>query len=635
MQFWLRYVEHVGGLWEDSGDSTVVVLPDRLQDKYGHPDDVRVTVDPDVARDDGATLLLAGHPWLQQAAESVIGEGDCGLLRLPRPAAPTPGSDQLLAAAREQFPVDHGRIDATGGPAPGVRPLLRVGALASYAVSSDVTFQEQMTCWVDIPTCLEVTDEVVGRLAGLVDVDHAERDATQPAAGHLVPALRRVDQRIHERASQRASELSRQVADECHREIERTTAYYTDAVRSLQRRLDTASPERANTLVAKIQSSEAECDRRLAEIAEKYRATHTIVPFRLHIIAVPVLRLPVDVRRGERRYPLTLDWLLSARSFAPIRCPACHGAGPLVAGKTGLSCQDCVRGPERGTEPSVAPKSTPVAEPPAPTTPPGSLSPVRHARREPVGRAFPSAPRTPQAIQKAGRKLVTSVWDLAAAGDRRVQRLYAPQSPAAAMHVIFGAAGPLRAVGFDAREVPHSMTGSDSAPAHGATDVQLIDGHVQTANGCYGYQMCWRFIGNTPLIEEITPFDGAYWPRQPEPCYYPGGATGRRLYAASPAARAQLDPVAAEVWGAVAIYGLSLTLRALAAWWRIAEPDAALSHHSPGALAAALVRTVAYRAGTGGRFDDAAGTFRVEVDAVRAAGTDVQRRLRLSERPLW
>ena len=62
-----------------------------------------------------------------------------------------------------------------------------------------------------------------------------------------------------------------------------------------------------------------------SETREKYQASHEIRPYRLHIYEVPVWRLPVDVRRGDRRYPLTLDWLIPLdpfrrRRLSTLRC---------------------------------------------------------------------------------------------------------------------------------------------------------------------------------------------------------------------------------------------------------------------------------------------------------------------------
>ena len=82
LEFWLRHVAADGGLWEPAGDSAYVVLPRQLRDAYRLPEELRVTADPDVAREEGATLLTAGHPILAEAADRVLAAGQ---RRLPRP----------------------------------------------------------------------------------------------------------------------------------------------------------------------------------------------------------------------------------------------------------------------------------------------------------------------------------------------------------------------------------------------------------------------------------------------------------------------------------------------------------------------------------------------------------------------
>ena len=135
--FWLRHVAAAGGLWEPDGDTTYVVLPPQLRDAYRLPEELRVTADPDVAREDGATLLAAGHPVLAEAAERVLSSGDTGYLVLARPPSVPPGRDVLLAEVRDAFPVDHGRIDLSGEPAVVLHPVIGVGALVTYELSAE------------------------------------------------------------------------------------------------------------------------------------------------------------------------------------------------------------------------------------------------------------------------------------------------------------------------------------------------------------------------------------------------------------------------------------------------------------------------------------------------------------------
>jgi hypothetical protein len=163
--FWLRHVTAEGGLWEPSGDSAYVVLPSVLSAAYHLPEEFRVTADPDVAREEGATLLAAGHPALAEAADRVLAAGDAGYLALERPAAVPPGRDVLQAAVRDAFPVDHGKIEVSGEPSFVLHPVLRIGALITYELSAEDRFQEEAQRWVDVPSRRELPAAVAGSLS--------------------------------------------------------------------------------------------------------------------------------------------------------------------------------------------------------------------------------------------------------------------------------------------------------------------------------------------------------------------------------------------------------------------------------------------------------------------------------------
>lgn len=85
----------------------------------------------------------------------------------------------------------------------------------------------------------------------------------------------------------------------------------------------------------------------------KPAARLTLRPFRLHAVLVPGWRVPVDVRRGPRRYPLTLDWLTPLAAYAELRCPHCGSSAPLSAAKTRLGCATCLPGAVTAGGPGV------------------------------------------------------------------------------------------------------------------------------------------------------------------------------------------------------------------------------------------------------------------------------------------
>jgi hypothetical protein len=164
LSFWLRYAERHGALVEEHGDHTLVLLPDALRHNSELPEEVAVTADADVAREDGAVLLIAGHPAVERAAAAVLGEGDAGSVYLSWPASRPPARSQLESRARELVPVEHGRIDAAGEPVAVYLPLLRLGAMVSYAVSLTLRFQEQEEVLIDARVGLPPSEGVLAAL---------------------------------------------------------------------------------------------------------------------------------------------------------------------------------------------------------------------------------------------------------------------------------------------------------------------------------------------------------------------------------------------------------------------------------------------------------------------------------------
>jgi hypothetical protein len=351
--FWLRYVDDQGGLTEPAADGTLVVLPPAVAAEFDLPDELTVTSDPDIAREDGAVLLSTGHPVLIQAADATLTSGDAGMIALAASSTPAPGADYLQDRAREQFPVEHGRIDVTGLPSRVTRLVLRVGAQVTYTVSAEECYQERLECWVDADSGLPLGDDEVARLQR---APRAVGAGTVPTS--LLTAVSAAVEHAHRildaAADRRRSTLSAQASEAHEQERARARAYYDDALRSLERRRAMAQPDRAELLAARAASTREERARRLLEIDENYRARHDIRPFRLHAVLVPGWRVPVDIRRGARHYPFRFDWLPALASYAHERCPHCGVTAPLSASKTRLGCVGCLPGPALHAVPDSA-----------------------------------------------------------------------------------------------------------------------------------------------------------------------------------------------------------------------------------------------------------------------------------------
>jgi len=340
LRFWLRYAEREGALVEDLGDQALLLLPQALQYTSELPEEVMVTADPDVAREDGAALLIAGHPALDRAAAAMLAEGDSGHVFVPWPGSRPPARSTLEARARDLVSVEHGRIDATGEPAPAYAPLLRVGAMISYEASLALRFHEQEEAWVDARTGLGPSKRLSAMLRS------APRLPLPDARHRLLPAdlslaLPAAHEQLEQRATARRALLAAHARRALALELARADAYYENALDSIARRRSTAAAERIRLLDAQADATRAERARRQREIEEEYKARHDIRPFRLHLVHVPAFQLTVDVRRGSRTFPFTLTWLPGGDEFAAVRCPACGGAETLVAAREGLGCTSC------------------------------------------------------------------------------------------------------------------------------------------------------------------------------------------------------------------------------------------------------------------------------------------------------
>ncbi|MGH3916883.1 MAG: hypothetical protein ACRDTC_26255 [Pseudonocardiaceae bacterium] len=337
--FWLRWAEREGALHESDQDATLVMLPAALQETLELPDEVLVTADPEVAREENGVLLTAGHPALDRATEEVLRRGDVGHDYLATPAATIPDAGALLSRARETFTVDHGRIDLTGVPARELVPVLRVGALVTYAVGLDDHFQERAEAWIAVPGQVNLPAEISTVLA---QYPRELQAPATPAATELVAAVAAAHQQITETATARQQVLTSHAEGVRIDEVTRTRAYYDEALATLDRRRRTATADKRGMLDAKLTATRAERARRLAEVEEKFRPAHTIRLFRLHVLWVPALRLSCVVQRGHREFPLTLRWLRPTRTFTPVTCPHCGTLEALVVAKDRLGCRRCL-----------------------------------------------------------------------------------------------------------------------------------------------------------------------------------------------------------------------------------------------------------------------------------------------------
>jgi hypothetical protein len=641
--FWLRYLDASGGLHEDAGDQTLVMLPSELQAKLGLPEEVAVTADPEVAREDGALLLLPGHPALDQAAAAVLDQGDAGLAWLAWPAGVPPAPAALLERARARFDIDHGRIDAEGHPARVYLPVLRVGALVSYDAGAGERFQEREEVWVDGRNGLPLGQDVLAAVT-------VARRLTAPDATHraltpdLAVALARAHERIVERARARLDVLARRAQAPLREELAATDAYYQAALASLAKRREQAEPDRRRLLDARAEATKVEHTRRRVEIQEKFRPSHRLRPFRLHLLLVPALELPVRVRRGQTTHPFVFTWVLPRAGYLDPCCPHCGAAEQLVAGRDRLGCRACL---QRSSAPALppAPPAPPVPAPPptrpappgaepAPKAVPATVRPSRTPTRRSRPAPGPPSDRELERAWRVANKLPTAFWEAVASGERWPRRQVVPGSPLSVLYRLYGAEGPACAVGMAPSQCRRlariSMIGASLPPG----GVAVITGGLVLDDGSiHPYALRWRLQAGKAAVEEVLPATDTAGPTlRHRDSLHP--ALARHLYDQVPGTPARLDPVAAALWDHGPRHlGLPLILRGLAAWWRL--PDPAALPHPPPVLAVGLAALTGRLAGARHPVQALATALGVDPTETAAAADELQRRLRLSPQQPW
>jgi hypothetical protein len=646
LRFWLRYLEAGGGLHEDAGDKVLAMLPSRLQALLGLPEEVAVTADPEVAREDGALLLLPGHPVLDQAAAAVLDHGDAGLAWLAWPDATPPSAASLLERARERFDVDHGRIDAQGHPARVYLPVLRVGALVSYTAGAGERFQEREEVWVDGRNGMPLGQGILAAVmtaARLPAPDTSHRALTPD----LTVALARAHERIAERAGARLDVLARRAQAPLREELAATDTYYQAALAALAKRREQAEPDRQRLLDTRAEATKVEHARRRAEIQEKFRPSHRLRPFRLHLLLVPALELPVEMRRGQTTHPFAFTWVLPRAGFVGACCPHCGAAERLVAGRDRLGCRSCLQRPS-----AVAPPPPPPAPaaPPAPLAPPPALAepppkatrararpsrtPTRRASRAPTAAPVPPSERELERAWRVANRLPAAFWEAVASGERWPRKQVVPGSPLSVLYRLYGAEGPACAIGMPPGQSRRLTRISMIAASSLRSRVAVITGGLAIDDGSsYPYTLRWRLQAGKAAVEEVLPATDTAGPTLPHrDGLHP--ALAQCLYDQIPGTPAQLDTVAAALWDQGPRHlGLPLVVRGLAAWWRLPDPTAL--PHPPPVVAAGLAVATGRLAGAWHPVQAVAAALGVDRSEATAAADDLQQRLRLSPQQPW
>ncbi|MGH9281336.1 MAG: hypothetical protein ACRD0S_00195 [Acidimicrobiales bacterium] len=566
--FFADYLAAGGGLFESRDGVVTCLVPEPLGRTLDLPEAITVTADPDASREDGALLLAPGHPLIDTAADAVLAAFDVGVRHVRATASRPASLQELLPRVRDQVVVDHGRIDAANDAPAAVRvPVVRAGALVTYDVTPEDRFQEQAEVWIDAATGLEFPAGI--SLSADDFCEGPTPDDARPLMAHDLPGAVGAAHRVLEgMSSKRLAELGRQCGARAAREGEtaRAQAYYDAALGSLDHRRASAAPERQTLLDAQAESVRAERDRRLSEIAEKFESRFQLRPFRLQLVTLPALALPLVARRGARTWPLTAIWLVGHGRTLPLTCPKCGTGASLVAGKAHLGCRSCL---PRASLAPVAPVHSPVpAQADGPRRRPGprpgpAPDPVVPAgrRRRPATVGTGPAPHRDHAadVVRAGDRLAKDLWRTILSGRRLPRRDLARGSPLEALVRASGHRSILVALDLPAGLALEELrVVTLPSRRHRA---EVTTGALTVLGMRIPFTLRWRREGARGLPGELLP------------CVVHGPLLAAApTLAPSPWFRVgppppHLDAVARAFWKLAAGAGAAVIARGLALWW--------------------------------------------------------------------
>ncbi len=345
--FFLRYIEHAGGVWDEIEPQVYdLLLPDQLEQVLG----ARVTFDPEALQDHPSAQLMAfGNPALDAIFEQAqtqhrVAQVYLGGLNL------TPHNLTGLVQRGLQVP------QGTTLTMLSQHPLHYHSALWWFQATfvSDEKVQETYAIGTDlhygrITRHLEAflrEYDAAGNLSDSPIIAYPDADTLPFAKGYAL-AREEVARTITVAAHERLNELQRLLAHE----VARITRYFDDSRTELDERLLRAKESED---IDKLKAQRAAYDReQTAQINELRRKMALSVQVRLmNVLLVAQPKIQVKARlsaekSGSAEIQLVYD--PANKRLEPIACPTCgRPTLSLHLSKSGqIFCDDCVGGARR------------------------------------------------------------------------------------------------------------------------------------------------------------------------------------------------------------------------------------------------------------------------------------------------
>jgi len=314
----LRAIERAGGIVDLAEMRAEALLPPPLARALNVPESARFAfsrTDAEASRASPATLATLSSPLIERLLAHLRLRVPVADLRLP---AAYLKRERLTDALHAAVDFPNARVE--------IRPAIE--ARATYLV---VQFRYVAAAETRSEGILAVTvnERSLAPVPGLAEalgrIDLVRHDRSEPPQDHLAGVLHRAGREAKRLVEERVRPFRNLLARRLARDHDRITAYYDELLREQARRARRRSddPEARAQADEKYRATLADRDAKLSALAARYAVRATIRAFAAATLDLPVISVPVELKRRELRIETSFFWNPVLKAMEPAACSVC------------------------------------------------------------------------------------------------------------------------------------------------------------------------------------------------------------------------------------------------------------------------------------------------------------------------
>jgi len=340
----LRALERHGAALEENGGRWSALLPEELARELSVPEYVSLAFDAADRRSEDEVLATLGAPFVEAVLRRLLDPPAIHSQRMDGVYLKKQGLGESVER-RFQFP------NAKAVVSPGIETHV-------WYTLVHLQYQAQADVREDGMVAFGLNEATLGAIPDLPDLFARQTPALheprgelpRPISDSMLAAIRATGERIVEG---RLAGFRRSVQRRCDRDRERVRGYFEDMLKEHEKtaRRQGRTDEQRAASADKALATARERDRKLDELDARYSIRVHLRTAAAARLSMPVMTVPVTLRKGKETLSATLYWNPLQKDIEPLPCAACsHSVYSLFAGKGGrLMCKACHESAAKGT----------------------------------------------------------------------------------------------------------------------------------------------------------------------------------------------------------------------------------------------------------------------------------------------